>query len=166
LQGYTRGQKVYIQRGAVGFPRGIFDTLLSLHHSHTDFSTIPSTMVWVDQGSVSQLLPSPYVTHGTDRRNPEVRRSGRIYGRQRGKELTRDVLTEILKVCLAHCISYVTCLMTQEWGFDVYCDNRHTGSEIQPAFHPTGISGFFLGVRAVKVRSWASSVINIIVKNA
>jgi len=51
----------------------------------------------VDHSPVSQLLPPPHLTQGTDPRNPEVKRRGRIYGRQRSKELTRDILTEMLK---------------------------------------------------------------------
>jgi hypothetical protein len=80
-----------------GSPRGWLTPLLSLNQCHADFSTIPSTVAWVDQSPVSQPLPPPHVTEGTDQRNPEVRRRGRIYGRQRNKDLTRDTLIEILK---------------------------------------------------------------------
>jgi len=37
-----------------GSPRGSFMTLLSLHRCHAAFSTITSTLAWVDQSPVSQ----------------------------------------------------------------------------------------------------------------
>ena len=76
-----------------GSPRGPFTTLLSLPQCHAAFSTIPSTLAWVDQSPVSQrvvvslyrVLSTPVtasqVTKGTDQRNPEVRTRGWIYWR-------------------------------------------------------------------------------------
>jgi len=37
-----------------GSPRGLFKILLSLPQCHAAFSTIPSTLAWVDQSPVSQ----------------------------------------------------------------------------------------------------------------
>jgi len=39
-----------------GSPRGSLMTLLSLPHCHAALSTIPSTLAWVDQSPVSQLV--------------------------------------------------------------------------------------------------------------
>jgi hypothetical protein len=49
-----RWQKAYIQWGMAWFPKGILTTLLSLPHCHATFSTIPSTLAWVDHSPVSQ----------------------------------------------------------------------------------------------------------------
>jgi len=49
-------QKAYIQWGAVRFPKAIFTTLPSLPQYHAAFSTIPSTLAWVDQSPVSQRV--------------------------------------------------------------------------------------------------------------
>jgi len=54
VHGASRGRKAYTQWGGAWFPKGIIRTLPSLPQCHTAFSTIPSTLAWVDQGPVSQ----------------------------------------------------------------------------------------------------------------
>jgi hypothetical protein len=67
IHGAPRGQKAYIQWGAAWFPKGIVTTLQSLPQCHAAFSTIPSTLAWVDHGPVSQHVswqpPSVYTLH-------------------------------------------------------------------------------------------------------
>ena len=50
-----------------GCPRGSFTTLLSVHKCHVAFSSIPSTLAWVDQSPVIQrVLQQPssgYTVH-------------------------------------------------------------------------------------------------------
>jgi len=62
-----RRQKAYIQWGVARFPRGIVTALLSLPQCHAAFSTIPSTLAWVDQNPISQCVlwqpPSGYTLH-------------------------------------------------------------------------------------------------------
>jgi hypothetical protein len=80
-----------------GPTRGSLTTLLSLPQCHAAFSTLPPTLVWVDQGPVSQrfvvtlnsvypphlLQPPtwPRVERITKPRNHEVQTRGWIYGR-------------------------------------------------------------------------------------
>jgi len=52
--GAPRRRKACIQLGAAWFPTGIVMTLQSLPQCHAAFSTIPSTLAWVDQSPVSQ----------------------------------------------------------------------------------------------------------------
>jgi len=56
----THRWKVYIKWGAAWLPKGIFTTLPSLPQCLAAFSTIPSTLAWVDQSPVSQhvIIPS------------------------------------------------------------------------------------------------------------
>jgi hypothetical protein len=53
IHGAPRGQKAYVQCSS---PRGSFTTLLSLPHCLTAFSTIPSTLAWLDQSPISQRV--------------------------------------------------------------------------------------------------------------
>ena len=59
--------KAYIQWGAAWFPKEIVTTLLSLPQCHAAFSTMPSTLSWVDQSPISQYVswqpPSGYTLH-------------------------------------------------------------------------------------------------------
>jgi len=48
--------KVYVQWGVVWSPRGSLTTLLSLPQRHATFSTIPSTLAWVDKSPISQRV--------------------------------------------------------------------------------------------------------------
>ena len=63
----TRRRKAYIQWGAAWFPKGIVTTLLSPPQCHAAFSTIPSTLAWVDQSPLSQHVtwqpPSGLTVH-------------------------------------------------------------------------------------------------------
>jgi hypothetical protein len=52
--GAPHGRKAYINGVRTYSPRGSFTTLLSLPQCHAAFSTIPSTLAWVDQSSDSQ----------------------------------------------------------------------------------------------------------------
>jgi hypothetical protein len=52
VHGALRGQKAYVQWGAVLFPKGI--VLDTAPQCHAAFGTIPSTLAWVDQSPVSQ----------------------------------------------------------------------------------------------------------------
>jgi hypothetical protein len=55
VHGAPRGQKAYIQWGAAWFHKGMFnDTAITTPQCHAAFSTIPSTVAWVDQSPVSQ----------------------------------------------------------------------------------------------------------------
>ena len=54
VHGAPHRRKAYIQWDLAWFPKGIVMTLLSLPQCHAAFSTIPSTLAWVDQGHVSQ----------------------------------------------------------------------------------------------------------------
>jgi len=56
VHGATRGLKAYIQWGAAWFPKGIVTTLLPPPQCHAAFSTMPSTLAWVDQCPVSQRV--------------------------------------------------------------------------------------------------------------
>ena len=48
--------KAYKQWVVAWFPMGIVTTLLSLPQYHAAFSTIPSTLAWVDQRPISQRV--------------------------------------------------------------------------------------------------------------
>jgi hypothetical protein len=52
--GAPRRRMAYIQWDVVWFLKGIFKTLLLLPHCHTAFSTISSTLTWVDQSPVKE----------------------------------------------------------------------------------------------------------------
>jgi hypothetical protein len=57
VHGAPRGWKAYIRWGAVGFPKWgiVYDTAGSTK-CHAVFSTIPSTLAWVDHSSVNPWL--------------------------------------------------------------------------------------------------------------
>ena len=67
---HVDGRPIYNGRRP-GFPRGSFKTLQSLPQCHAAFSTIPSTLAWVDQSPVSRhasLQPSSgYTLHNCHR---------------------------------------------------------------------------------------------------
>jgi len=67
IHGAPRRWKAYIQWGTAWFSKGIITTLLSLPQCHAAFSTIPSTLAWVNQSPVSQHVswqpPSGYALH-------------------------------------------------------------------------------------------------------
>jgi hypothetical protein len=54
VHGAPRRRKSYTQWGAAWFPKGIVTTPLSIPQCHAAFGTIPSTLAWVAQRSVSQ----------------------------------------------------------------------------------------------------------------
>jgi hypothetical protein len=58
----SRERKVYTQWCATWFPRGSLTSLLSLPQYQTDFSTIPTTSVLVDQSPVSQHVSKQHST--------------------------------------------------------------------------------------------------------
>jgi hypothetical protein len=67
-----------------GSPKGLFTTVLSLPQCHAAFSTLPSTLAWVDLSLISQRVTvtlnrvtpahvtASHMTRGTNPRNPEV----------------------------------------------------------------------------------------------
>jgi hypothetical protein len=67
VHGAPHRRKAYIQWGVAWFPKGIVMTLLSLPQCHAAFSTIPSTLAWLDHSAVSQHVswqpPSGYTLH-------------------------------------------------------------------------------------------------------
>ena len=54
VHGAPHGRKAYMQWGAPWFPKWTYTTLQSLPQCHAAYSTIPSTLAWVDQSPVSQ----------------------------------------------------------------------------------------------------------------
>ena len=93
VHGAPCGWKAYIKRGEAWLTRGSFTTLLSLSQCHAAFSTIPSTLAWVNQSPVSVCCSNPqqgipstpvtasHVTQGMNPHNSEVHTKGWIYGR-------------------------------------------------------------------------------------
>jgi len=67
VHGAPRGRKAFIQWGATWLPKRIVTTLQFLPQCHAAFSTIPSTLAWVDQSPVSQRVSyqpsSAYTLH-------------------------------------------------------------------------------------------------------
>jgi len=56
VHGVPRGRKATYNGVRPGSPRGSFTTLQSLPQCHVSFSTILSTLAWVDQSPVSQRV--------------------------------------------------------------------------------------------------------------
>jgi len=54
VHGAPRRRKAYIQWGAAWFPKGIDNDTAISTQCHTAFSTVPSTVAWVDQSAFSQ----------------------------------------------------------------------------------------------------------------
>ena len=77
-----------------GSPGGLFKTLLSLPQCQAAFSTIPSTLAWVDHSPLASMcrsnphqgVPSTpdtasHITQGMDPCNPEIWMRGWVHGR-------------------------------------------------------------------------------------